>query len=567
MQGKTRGVQRSLLVWLVAAGCGVAQTGPDGEPGPLAGFDDGAEPPDGEPEPDGDEPPVPDDGDDPPDEPGDPSCATTECPSERPICSDDGQCIQCLDVLDCDAAACVSGECTALPTEGRITWLRAADLALGTPVSSWFGAGGGAAAVQPDAERQPWVASPPGAGLTTVWFDGEDDRLDLDDGGAFASGDARTIVAVVVTEGDGHVFGTAADDGGAGLTVEQGRPRVPHGDAEPLWPARHLLAGVPRIVSVRADANGASLRLEGSLSALSAVSSSPIATDPSTLGASFDGAAPAFHGGIGELLVYDRALSDVELELIEGYLAQRHAIAPPDPWATMGADVTVFYPLDEVGPGPRADTLGNLALSPFPGVDGITAVPGVVGQAQHIDGAYGGYHFFRNGAGPQLDHSTESFTWAGWAAIDPVDAADPYLVPQTLVGKWDPPSTCQVRVWYEPGSRQWSLSVSPTGQEQDAVTLTHPTAVPPGEFALVQAWRDAMRGELGLRVGLVGQMGMAVTLPMAESMPSVANDLNVAAHATCSDGFLQGTVDALGQWHRPLTEAESAVLVDGFEPG
>lgn len=549
----------------MVVGCGGVSPGDDGLPGPLVGIDDGAEPADEDPSPDGDPAPTPGD-DDVPEPPADPSCVVMGCPDDAPLCSDSGQCVQCIGVSDCDAAACLGGECVALPNDGRIAWLRAADLESGTAVASWPGVGDSAAPTQAEPERRPWVALAGPGDLATVWFDGQDDRLQFDDADFVGSSNARTIVAVLVTEDDGRILGR--DDGsGLGLTVELGRPQVSGGDDAPLWPRQHLLDGVPRVVTARADADGVSLRLEGSLAALSQTPSASIPLGAPALGASVDDMNPAFRGGIAELIVYERALSDAELELVESYLAQRHAITPPSAWATLDADVSVFYPLDEVGPGLREDTQGNLPLAPFPGVDGITTVPGVVGQAQHIDGAYGGYHFFRNGGAAQLDHSTESFTWAGWVAIDPLEATDPYLVPQTLVGKWDPPSECQVRVWFEPVTRRWSVSVAPTGQAQDAITLTHPTVVPPGQFVLVQAWRDAMRGELGMRVGAPGELGEPVTIPMAESMPTMANDLNVAAHATCSDGFLQGTVDALGQWHRPLTEAESAALADGFEPG
>ena len=68
-------------------------------------------------------------------------------------------------------------------------------------------------------------------------------------------------------------------------------------------------------------------------------------------------------------------------------------------------------------------------------------------------------------------------------------------------------------------------------------------------------------------------MATALLVPMSKQclpsvrhvLPITSNDLNVAAHATCSDGFLQGSIDALGQWHRPLTDAESGLLHDGFE--
>lgn len=492
------------------------------------------------------------------------SCTSVGCPQARPFCGDAGQCLQCRDALDCDAASCEAGSCESLPAAGRLVWLRASDLVANTTVAQWTSVGDGAAAQQADPTQQPTVMPAVLGGGNAVWFDGDDDRLTLDDTGAYATASAHTIVVVIVAQSDGHIVGPRSSGGGPALLAAQGRPYVAIDGAPTLWPAEHFVPDAPRIVTVHHDATGAALSLEGLLAAQVADAPTTPGSDPTVLGANDQDTA--FGGGIAELLIFDRRVSDAELARIHRYLMQRHGVRRPDPWATLAADASIFYPMDEVGPGARQDVLGNLPITPFPSADGTTAVPGMVGQAQHVDGANGDFHFFRNGGDPRLDHSTGSFTWAGWVAVDPLDPAAPYLESQTLVGKWDPPSQCQLRVWYEPMARTWSVSVSPTGQQSDAITLTHPHAVDPGAFVLVQAWRNALTSELGLRVSDPGQLGPAVTVGMADTLPITGNDLNVAAHATCSDGFLQGTIDALGQWRRPLTEAESAVLVEGFEP-
>lgn len=527
--------------------------------------------------PSDDEPPAPGDGPDPGPDPADPSedvgvdpgCEELGCPSDAPYCVESGACEECLGLEDCALATCEAGSCEPLPLDGLVTWLRAEELVPG-PLATWPAALGESSASQVDPVRWPTVSSIALAGGPAVVFDGVDDQLVFDDGGALAGAPARTVIAVLQAAGDtGHVVGAATSTSGQSLAIADGRPQWTSGGVPGGGPDQHLLA-VPRIITLRSDHSGTTLFVDGDLAAASPLGLVAGTATSTTLGAA-DGDATGsalqpFEGAISDLLIYDRALIDAERARVENWLAQMRGLSTPDPVETLTADVRIFYGMNEEGPGPRQDVLGNLPLSPYPNTDGIVGVPGVVGAAQHVDGAYGGYHFFRSGAGAALDHSTDSFTWAGWVAIDATDEYDPYELPQTLVGKWDPPSACQVRVWFDPPAGRWSISVSATGEEADAVTVTHPHVVQDGTWVLVEAWRDTARGELGIRVSPPALLGDAVTLPLHATLPVTANDLNVAAHATCSDGYLQGTVDALGQWHRPLTDPESALLLQGFEP-
>lgn len=520
---------------------------------------------DSEPAEPGDDVPRADDGRDAgPTDVVEPSCAVVGCPDAQPFCGESGACFECESQHDCELATCDAGSCESLPVEGLVTWLRADALPVG-PVGNWPSAFG-MPATQDDVARLPTVVPDAIAGGPAVVFDGVDDQLVVGDGGLIASASERTVVAVVQAAAPaGHIVGATTDGTGYGLALEDGRPRWSAGAAVGGWPHQRLLE-VPRVVTLRSSGGGSSMHVDGVLvDAVSGVAD-PATALRTTLGAADGDATGAasnpFAGAIAHVLVYDRALDEAERRQVEGWLSQSMGLSAVDPVDSLTADARIYYPMNETGEGVRADALGNLPLSPFPSTDGIEAVPGMVGEAQHINGAYGGYHFFRSGAGEALDHSADSFTWAGWVAIDPLE---PYQVTQTLVGKWDPPSTCQMRVWYEPLSQQWSLSVSPTGNEADAVTVTHPDAVPDGAWALVEAWRDAARGEVGIRVSSVEALGDAVTLPLEGVLPVTSNDLNVAAHATCGDGFLQGSIDALGQWHRALTDAESALLHAGFE--
>jgi hypothetical protein len=251
--------------------------------------------------------------------------------------------------------------------------------------------------------------------------------------------------------------------------------------------------------------------------------------------------------------------------------------------ASLPDGLTMFWPLDESGDGPRVDVIGHMDLLPWQRTGlaqysqngaGTVAVPARVGLGQHVEGAIG-YHFARP-TGSLLDHQGGSFTWAGWVAIDgPGDVA--YADHRTLVAKWNgtpdtgaTPDRREYRVWYDPALRQWRFEVSRDGLEgtDHSAVVTHPTVIQPDRLYLVQAWHDAVAGTINLLVDTpdLDQRSRTVSVPWVHGVFAGPADLDVGAQNTCTDDHLAGTIDALGHWNRVLSEAESAALLSGFEP-
>ncbi len=239
----------------------------------------------------------------------------------------------------------------------------------------------------------------------------------------------------------------------------------------------------------------------------------------------------------------------------------------------------MFFRMDETGDGPRIDVINQVSVYPWkrlgPGTyhqDGIgtTPVAAVVGDGQHIAGA-DGYHF-ADASRPVMDHGGNGFTWVGWASIDAPAAVDPYLDNQTLVAKWAgipdtdvPPDRREYRVWFEPGLGKWRFEVSSDGLEGEghSMIVTHQTAIERGEMYFVEAWHDADAQTVNLRVSERDGRGVVETAVWDRGVFASDGDLDLGAQNQCADDHLQGTIDALGYWTRPLLEPESSALWNG----
>jgi hypothetical protein len=235
--------------------------------------------------------------------------------------------------------------------------------------------------------------------------------------------------------------------------------------------------------------------------------------------------------------------------------------------------LTMFFKMDEVGDGVRVDAVSGVPLVPWQRTGlasyevsalGTVAVSAVVGDGQHIQGSVG-YHF-STGSAPAMKHEGESFTWAGWVSVDAAAGDPPYTDAQTLVAKWNGmPDTFaandhrEYRVWHDHDMSRWRFEVSSDGLEGSGHSqiVTHPTRVERDRYYFVEAWHDAERDSIALRVSTQSERGVAESVAWSDGVFSGDADLNVGAQNTCTDDHLQGIIDALGYWNRTLSDAES----------
>ena len=236
-------------------------------------------------------------------------------------------------------------------------------------------------------------------------------------------------------------------------------------------------------------------------------------------------------------------------------------------------ELGMFFRMEETGDIPRSDSVSDLKIFPWKKLDvgvyhqdglGTTLVPAILGNGQHIAGA-DGYHFAQAHF-PVMAHEGKSFTWVGWASIDPHDT---YLDRQTLLAKWAsipdtavPGDRREYRVWFEPGLERWRFEVSRDGLEGEghSIAVTHPAETTRGAMYFVEAWHDAEAKTINLRVSDRATHGAVESVAWdAGVFPSTA-DLDIGAQNQCADHHLQGTVDALGYWNRALSDSELATL-------
>ncbi|HTU58693.1 MAG TPA: hypothetical protein VMF89_09670 [Polyangiales bacterium] len=252
---------------------------------------------------------------------------------------------------------------------------------------------------------------------------------------------------------------------------------------------------------------------------------------------------------------------------------------------TLHEQLTLFFPMNESIGEEHFDRVNQLALASWQrtgfgayAVDGsgTTAVRAAVGDGQHIAGA-DGFHFamFTH---PALDHEAGSFTWAGWVSVDAADGDNEYDDDQTWVAKWngipDTPAAAdhrEYRIWHDHALSRLRFEVSADGLEGDdhSKVVTHSAAIERDLLYFVEAWHDADKQSLNVRVSTQLERGEVVSEPWSRGVFTGDADLDVGAQNTCTDAHLQGVVDALGHWKRALTEKESLALWNdgaGLEP-
>jgi hypothetical protein len=249
------------------------------------------------------------------------------------------------------------------------------------------------------------------------------------------------------------------------------------------------------------------------------------------------------------------------------------------PHRAMRDGLTMFFRMDESGDEARLDHVSGVPLVPWQRTGlgsydangrGTTAVTAVVGAGQHISGSVG-YHFATSSA-PAMKHDGASFTWAGWVSVDTPDTDNSYLDDQTWLAKWNgtpdtaaPSDHREYRVWHDQGMSRWRFEVSSNGLSGpgNSQVITHPASIERERLYFLEAWHDADRDTVNLRVSTQTTRGTAASIAWRDGVFSGDADLDVGAQNTCTDDHLQGIIDALGHWNRVLTEEESILLWNG----
>jgi hypothetical protein len=171
-----------------------------------------------------------------------------------------------------------------------------------------------------------------------------------------------------------------------------------------------------------------------------------------------------------------------------------------------------------------------------------------------------------------MKHDGASFTWAGWVSVDAADTDNPYLDDQTWLAKWNgtpdsvaPSDHRKYRVWHDQGMSRWRFEVSSNGLSGPghSQVVTHPANIERERLYFLEAWHDADRDTINLRVSTQATRGTAASMPWSDGVFSGDADLDVGAQNTCTDDHLQGIIDALGHWNRVLTDEESILLWNG----
>jgi PKD repeat protein len=201
--------------------------------------------------------------------------------------------------------------------DGLVLWLKAdalTGLADGDPVAAWPDASGaGHHATQPTASKRPLWRADAGNGRPALSFD-------ADDGMATPADPPRDVTVLVVyasrAAASGHVV-----NGGFSFFLGPyvGRYRNYTGGYATGPPVE---AGRWVLQALRQTGALAELHFDGALTA-----STPKTADPGPLLLARQGSyGSALDGWLAEVVVYDRALTDAELDAVEGWLAARHGL-------------------------------------------------------------------------------------------------------------------------------------------------------------------------------------------------------------------------------------------------
>ena len=96
--------------------------------------------------------------------------------------------------------------------------------------------------------------------------------------------------------------------------------------------------------------------------------------------------------------------------------------------------------------------------------------------------------------------------------------------------------------------------------DRHGADVTHSAPIEHDDLYFVEAWRDADKGSLNLRVSTRRERGELMSERWNRGVFAGDADLDVGAQNTCTDAHLQGMLDALGHWKRVLNEQESLAL-------
>lgn len=249
-------------------------------------------------------------------------------------------------VDDCNVCGGDNTTCGAhlVPQAGRKLWLRAGDIAAsdGSQVSIWrdFSSFSNDAG-QTSAALRPVYRSPGINGQPAVEFDGSNDRLDLTTNSFAPSAYPLTVCAVLsTTDASAHVIGTGSSS--AGYLTSYGGSLVVYGGSATLKAnaassglflsgQTAINDGQARVICGISETGMSRVLTNGVVDGTSGSSANANGYSKSTIGSS-DGSnsnqtRDPFAGQIAEIMVFDRGLSDVELESVESYLATKYSIS------------------------------------------------------------------------------------------------------------------------------------------------------------------------------------------------------------------------------------------------
>jgi uncharacterized phage protein (TIGR02218 family) len=215
----------------------------------------------------------------------------------------------------------------------------------------------------------------------------------------------------------------------------------------------------------------------------------------------------------------------------------------PVDYATAGFNLSgllAHWRLEEAGSSSRADSHGSYPLTPFnsPG-----SRVGKINNALDVDPA--GARALYTGS-PVFVFGNANFMFTGWVLFDSTVG--------TVLGRWAGVNARQYRLHVPAGSLQWSICQDGT----NAISVTSPAVLAPGQWFFFACWHDATNDVIGIQVGDEAP----VTLAHASGVFS-GGSLSLVVGADNVPNYTDGGIDSLSCWTRILTAAEIATLYNG----
>ena len=308
---------------------------------------------------------------------------------------------------------CLAGGCYSLDEypaayEGLTLWLRADDglVTSGSDVLRWTDNSGlGHDAIQPSSANRPSLRTNALGSHRAARFDGSS-YLVIEDLAEFDFDDEFTVITVVEPQNNGSGSNRGILDTGAdGWAVVQAYDQEGV-DANAIglfksgvgWDShteRGLRLDTASALVLRKDGDQRSIRLEGEDSYVDTSSQEFVLGDALYIGSRYGGNTGQFQGDIVEVLLYDRALDDREMEKLETYLSERYGVYMPQaPWiAAEEKAMRVAVHHDRLARHQRNDANTNRLML---WLDGHSADPDFQQSPPTVerwsDRAPGGYH-------------------------------------------------------------------------------------------------------------------------------------------------------------------------------